>query len=178
MQPNGQNEIFWKIKGLEHFLCLQVLTKQLCKKPPVLSISGQNSQFWIVFAKMGETRFFQISKFSKSEERGIIMVFIRAKCKFLLPKTVFFFNFEKNSRLIGSLDFHTFFSQRNRKPQILVFWPNLGHIWPKRAIFEISPKMLTSFFSNYREYASNKKLGNSDARFSKKNVKNIHFWSF
>ena len=61
------------------------------------------------------------------------------------------------------------FPEKCKKPQFLgqmaEFRPNLGQFWPKWAIFEISQKKRKRHFFSTPE---SKKLGKSDARFSKK----------
>ena len=58
------------------------------------------------------------------------------------------------------------------------FRPNLGQLWLKRAIFEISQKKRKHFFFRLQRLCFEKKLGKSDARFSKKMRKTSIFGHF
>ena len=61
-------------------------------------------------------------------------------------------------------------------------WPNLGQIWvnfdQKGTFLKFPKKAKMSFFFDSRDYASSKKLGKSDARFSKKMRKTSIFCHF
>ena len=62
--------------------------------------------------------------------------------------------------------------------KLATYRPNLGKFWPKRAIFQISPKTKAAIFFDCRGQASCKKLGNSNAQFSKKMLKTPVFGRF
>ena len=75
------------------------------------------------------------------------------------------------------------FQEKIRKTSIFGHFgpklPNLGQFWQNRAIFEISTKKVKTQLSfDSRDYASSKKLGNSDVRFWKKNAKTLIFGHF
>ena len=54
----------------------------------------------------------------------------------------------------------------------------MTQIWPKRALFEFSQKILKRIFFPTPKTRLSKKRGNSNERIAKKNAKNLHFGHF
>ena len=58
------------------------------------------------------------------------------------------------------------------------FRPNLGKFWPKRALFQISPKNQSRHYFLTPETRLPAKIRKFQCAVFRKNAKNTHFWEF